>query len=80
MARHRVYRCIVAAVESGKLKEPFARDDFRRACPGFAEGTYTTFLPKHRVGNPGGDSELFEEVSPRRYSLVRPYKYGLDCR
>jgi len=79
VARHRVYRSIVAAVKSEELKEPFTKDEFRKACPGFAEGTYGTFLPKHRVGNPGGDSELFEEVSLRRYRLVRPYKYGLDC-
>lgn len=79
MAAHRVYACIVRAVSIGKLKEPFARDDFRKACPGFGEGTYRAFLHKHRVGNPGGNSELFERVSPGRFKLVRPYEYGLDC-
>lgn len=79
MAQHRLYRCIVRAVKIGKVKEPFASDDFRNACPGFAKGTYVTFLPKHRVGNPSGTSELFERVSRGRYKPVRPYKYGLDC-
>lgn len=79
MARHRVYRRIVGAVKSGELKEPFTTDDFREACPGLAEGTYNAFLHKHRVGNPGRNSELFDKVSPGRFRLVRPYKYGIDC-
>lgn len=79
VARHKLYGCIVRAFKSGNLNEPFRAGDLRKACPGFAEGTCGTFLPKHRVGNPGGDSELFERVSRGRYKLVRPYKYGIDC-
>lgn len=79
MSTHKVYGRIVRAVQSGKLKEPFAEDDFRKGCPGLGEGTYRAFLHKHRVGNPGGNSELFQRVSPGRFKLVRPYKYGLDC-
>lgn len=79
MAGHKVYSCIVRAVRSGKLKEPFTKDDFRMACPNFGEGTYNAFLDKHRVGNPGGNSELFERVSPGKFKLVRPFKYGIDC-
>ena len=78
MARHRVYRCIVTAVKSGELKEPFRSNDFREACPGFANGTYNTFLAKHRVENPSGTSELFERVSRGQYKLLRPFKYGID--
>lgn len=78
MAGHKVYSCIVESVKRGKLKEPFTRDDFRKACPNFSEGTYNAFLDKHRVGNPGGNSELFEKVSPGKFKLVRPLKYGLD--
>jgi hypothetical protein len=78
MAGHKVYRCIVEAVKRVKLKEPFTKDDFRKACPNFAERTYNNFLGKHSVGNLEGNSELFEEVSPKKFKLVRPIKYGLD--
>jgi len=67
----------VNAVKKGKLKEPFRKADFARACPGFREETYNTFLHKHSVGNPGGNSELFERVGPGRFKLLRPIKYGL---
>lgn len=77
MARHRVYSAIVSAVRSGRLVEPFSCADFRRACPGFGEGTYKAFLYKHRLDNPGGCSELFELVSPGRFKLLRPIRYGL---
>jgi len=78
VARHRLYRCIVRAFKSGNLREPFGAADLGKACQGFAEDTYGTFLPKHAVGNPGGNSELFERVARGRYKLVRPYKYGID--
>jgi hypothetical protein len=74
MARHRVYRAIVNAVQSGGLAEPFGPDDFRRACPGFGAGTYKAFLHKHRRGNPGGNSELFERVAPGKFRLLRPVR------
>ena len=45
---------------------------------GLVGGTYNAFLYKHRVGNPGGQSELFERTSPGQFKLVRPLKYGLD--
>lgn len=77
MAKHKVYKAIVEAMREGRLAEPFTRADFRRACPGFREGTYRTFLSKHRKGNPGGNSELFEQVAPGLYRLLRPIKYGL---
>lgn len=62
---------IYAAVKSGRLTEPFGREDVRRACPGWPEGTYNAFLWKHRVGNPGGYTELFEKVSPGRFRTLR---------
>ena len=77
MAKHAVYSAIVKAVNSGKLKEPFGNHEFRSACPGFGEGTYQAFLYKHRKGNPGGASELFELVSKGQFRLLRPFKYGL---
>ena len=78
MREHEVYRAIVKAVKEGRLKEPFTKEDFRRACLGFAEGTYNAFLWKHRVGNLGGNTELFELVKPGKFRLVRPFKYGLE--
>ena len=77
MANHKVYTAIVHAVKSSQLKEPFGQDDFRRACPGLGEGTYQAFLHKHRRGNPGGVSELFEIVTPGKFCLLRPFRYDL---
>ena len=77
MAGHEVYRALVAAVAQGHLREPFSKDNFRQECPGFGGGTYNAFLDKHAVGNPGGNSELFERVTPGSFKLLRPLKYGL---
>jgi len=77
MARYKVYTCIVKAVKSGRLKEPFTRDDFKKACPDFGRGTYNAFLWKHSLENSGGETELFIKVSPGKFKLVKPFKYGL---
>jgi len=77
--RHEVYKAIVAAMKSGKLREPFSKEDFERQCPGFGYGTYNAFLWKHRKGNPGGASELFEMVSSGKFVVLKPFKYDLDC-
>jgi hypothetical protein len=74
---HTIYEAIVTAVNSGRLQEPFTRQDFRAACPGFGGGTYQAFLWKHRKENPGGNSELFSLVSPNQFSCLRPFRYGL---
>ncbi len=74
MANHKVYRAIVAAVKSGRLKEPFGIAEFRKACPNFGEGTYQAFLSKHCKGN-GKETERFERVSVGRYRLLRPMQY-----
>jgi hypothetical protein len=73
---HKVYAAIVGAVKSGVLLEPFTKEDFRKACPALGDGTYATFLDKHRKGNPGGNSELFERQSPSRFTCLRPFRYG----
>ena len=74
---HSVYTAIVTAVRTGALLEPFSRDEFRRACPGFGPGTYQAFLDKHRLDNPGGNSQLFERTGPGRFKCLRPFRYGL---
>jgi len=81
MANHRVYSAIVYAVKSGRLKEPFSREDFRKACPSFGEGTYTAFLDKHRRGNPRGNSELFERVAPgcKRFPFAEAFELLFKC-
>lgn len=78
MAKHIVYTCIVNAVKSGRLREPFTKEDFRKTCTGFGKGTYNAFLWKHRVGNPNGETELFRKIAPGKFELVRPFKYGLN--
>jgi hypothetical protein len=62
---------IYAAVRENRLKEPFGSDDVKYACPGWASRTYSVFLAKHAVGNPGKATELFERVAPGRYRTVR---------
>lgn len=59
---------IFEAVRSGRLKEPFNADMVRRACPGWADKTYSVFLPKHAVGN-GSTTELFVRVDHGVYRL-----------
>ena len=72
-----VYRAIVDAIRAGTLREPFSKGNFRAACLGFGNGTYNAFLDKHRRGNPGGNSELFERVKPAQFKCLRPFRYGV---
>lgn len=58
---------IYAAIRAGRLSEPFGSDDVKRACPGWSDRTYVTFLSKHAVGNPSKTTELFLRVSPGLY-------------
>lgn len=44
----------------------------RKACPGWADRTYNTFLGKHAVGN-GSESELFVRVERGLYRRISPY-------
>jgi len=77
MIKNKVYPRVIEAFKNGRLQEPFTKDDFIKACPGFGRGTYNAFLWKHRVGNPKNSTELFIKVSPGKFKLVRPFKYGL---
>lgn len=78
MPKHEVYKYIVKAAKSGKIKEPFGVRDFEKACPGLGRGTYRAFLYKHAIGD-GTTTELFEKVSPGEFKLVRPLRYAVDC-
>lgn len=59
-------RRIRQAVADRRLAEPFrAADVYRVLRIDFAG----TFLPKHRVGNPGNNTELFVQVNRGLYRL-----------
>ncbi len=55
------------AIKRGKLHEPFRGSNVRAACSGFAYTTYSTFLPKHALNNPGNNKVHFEKVEPGLY-------------
>jgi len=74
---HKVYSAIIAAVNAGTLSEPFSMQDFKVACPVLGNRTSAAFLDKHSKGNPVGNSELFDRVSPGRFNCLRPFSYGL---
>jgi hypothetical protein len=61
---------IYHAVNSGELEQPFTAAMVKRACPRWAEKTYQVFLPKHRKGNPGGNTVLFDQVARGSYQLI----------
>jgi hypothetical protein len=65
----RFIREIRKAVREGWLKEPFRANDVRLAVPGFADKTYNVFLPKHRIGNPDENTELFVQIKKGLYRL-----------
>ena len=58
------------AIRDSKLPKRFCGADVRDACPGWAEQTYTNFLPKHRLGNPGGYTAYFKQHADGSYSLI----------
>jgi hypothetical protein len=58
------------AVRDGRLSARFRPDDVRRVCPGWANNTYSVFLPKHRRGNPGGYTAYFQQNPDGSYSLI----------
>lgn len=68
---YRVITAIDKALQTTKLKQPFRSSDFRSTCPGFAEKTYTTFLAKHSLGNPGKNTQYFKRVGRGLYKRIR---------
>jgi hypothetical protein len=57
-------RAIRQAIEDGKLVQPFRPSDVNRALGIDYAGV---FLPKHRVGNPGGYTEHFVRIERGLY-------------
>ena len=62
-------RKIRQAVRQGRLPEPFTAQEVHQTA-GIPISTARTFLPKHRVGNPYGTSELFVRADRGRYRLT----------
>lgn len=65
----RLIREIRRACREGRLIQPFAPRDIRDAGVSCAPNTPGTFLPKHCVGNPDGNTELFVRIARGRYVL-----------
>jgi hypothetical protein len=61
---------VYAAVRSGKLAQPFSAETVKRACPGRSEATYRNFFKRHRVGNPGGMTELFVHRGSHHFEII----------
>ncbi len=62
MKEGRTIRSIREAVADGRLREPFSPSEVNEAIGITYAGT---FLPKHRVRNPGSNTEHFRRVSER---------------
>ena len=60
-------RKIREAVTTGRLPEEFSPGQVNAILPIRWAGT---FLPKHRVGNPGGNTELFVRLRRGLYRLA----------
>lgn len=60
---------IRAAVKAGRIPKQFTARDCRNANLGWVDKTYSTFLPKHRVGNPEKNTHLFRQVRRGVYEL-----------
>ena len=65
LARH-----IYAAGEAGNLPPTFDPMDVAKACSAWTKLKYGVFLPKHSIGNPGGETELFDRVAPDLHRLL----------
>ncbi|MGA2834837.1 MAG: hypothetical protein ABSE55_17375 [Terracidiphilus sp.] len=66
MAERTTIRRIREATKSGALVQPFRPADVNRALGLDYAGV---FLPKHRVGNPGGYTEHFVQLERGLYRL-----------
>ena len=60
-------RRIRAAVDAGRLGKTFTSIEVNKVLKIHWAGT---FLPKHRVGNPGGYTELFVRIRAGVYRLT----------
>lgn len=75
--KSQIYTYIVKAIKNKELKEPFTAKRFKEVCEKWKRSA--SFLWKHRRGNPGGNSELFERIlsKPRKFKLTKPLRKDL---
>ena len=66
MEKRDAIRQIREAVRTGQLGKTFTADEVNKALNIDWAGS---FLPKHRVGNPGGYTKLFVRIRPGLYRL-----------
>ena len=66
LAERTTLRRIREAIKGGALVQPFRPADVNRALGIDYAGV---FLPKHRVGNPGGFTEHFIQIERGKYRL-----------
>ncbi|MGH9437293.1 MAG: hypothetical protein ACRD22_05190 [Terriglobia bacterium] len=66
VTERKTIRRIREAISAGNIPPVFGPKDVDRALSIRWAGT---FLPKHRVGNPGGNTELFIQVDRGLYKL-----------
>ncbi len=59
-------RKIRSAIDAGRLPKQFRAGDINKLLKINWAGA---FLPKHRCGNPGGETELFVRIAPGLYKL-----------
>ena len=65
---------IQRARSEGRLPQRFKLNELRKACPGWPEPAYRTFLPKHRVGNPDRNWSYFRRNRDGSYYLTRDWR------
>lgn len=53
-----------------RLPKRFTATDVRQACPGWAHDTYTTYLNRHCLGNPDGNTVYFMRQGRGAFSLI----------
>ena len=70
-------REIRRAVGSGRLRQPFKAAAVNRALGITLAGN---FMPKHRVDNPGGETELFRRVGLGEYRLSQDQQCLVDAK
>lgn len=64
----KIFRDINAAVQGGKLKEPFNVSDINITCDNLLAKS-PAFLSKHRTDNPGGYKVYFVRTNAGRYCI-----------
>ena len=61
---------IQAARREGHLPRRFKLNELRKACPGWPDPAYRTFLPIHRVGNSDRNWPYFRRNRDGSYCLA----------